>query len=358
MRLRIITDDFTSALDGTACFAQRRWDTALLLAAAGIGGAAVASVDTRSREDTAAAATGAVAAVAAAWRHADVLVKQFDSTLRGFVAEECLAARAASGRRKLLIAPAFPSEGRSTEGGSVYVHGVPVHLGAFARDPTRPVTQSSLPQLFGAHGQALQVARDAAHARVLLDSHDAVVVDARCEEDLERLVDGLIGVPDLLWAGSTGLLRAMARRLPPPARAAADPAPAPAAQRPLLVVGSLNPCSRRQLEAARGRCGVRVLATAAAPRPGALRELVRRSAQLLRAGACDALVVTGGETARQIVDALPALALRVRREVEAGTPLVTVETATSAFPMITKAGGFGDDRALLRCLDAITGEAS
>ncbi len=39
MRLRIITDDFTSALDGTACFGQRRRDTAVPFAADGIGAA-------------------------------------------------------------------------------------------------------------------------------------------------------------------------------------------------------------------------------------------------------------------------------------------------------------------------------
>ncbi|CDG82500.1 four-carbon acid sugar kinase family protein [Janthinobacterium agaricidamnosum] len=362
MQLRIITDDFTSALDGTACFAQCGWDTAVLIAAEGMNDAAIASIDTRTRESSGAHAASTVSAAATAWSNADVLIKQFDSTLRGFIPQECLAAQMASGRRKLLIAPAFPSAGRSTESGSVYVDGVPVHLTAFAQDPTHPVTVSNLPELFRAHGVAVKVARDAADARALLGTHAAVVVDARSEEDLDELVRNFISAPDLLWAGSTGLLRSMARVLPPPQSAlhAVDAIRAAAeirARRPWLLVGSLNPRSRRQLGVARARHGVNALATGAtySAQQGALHDIVLQIVHLLGTGACDGLVVTGGETARRIVDALPATSLRVCREVEPGTPLVLVQPATSAFPMVTKAGGFGDDQALLRCLDALTG---
>jgi uncharacterized protein YgbK (DUF1537 family) len=361
MRLRIITDDFTSALDGTACFAQSGWDTAVLLKADGMHDAAVVSLDTGTRENFTAGASAAVSAAASAWREADVLIQQFDSTLRGSVAQECISARNASGRLKLLIAPAFPSAGRTTAGGVVYVDGVPVHLTSFGQDPTLPVTVSSVSELFEPHGVKVAVARNAAHASALLLTHDAVVVDARSEDDLDELVNSFITVPDLLWAGSTGLLRSMARVIPTPSvRDSAQllsEMPALKARSPWLVVGSLNPRSRRQLEAIRAKRSANVLATdEARSRPqGALRDITLQTVSLLRTGACDGLVVTGGETARQIVDALPAVSLRVCHEVEPGIPLVLVQTATSTFPMITKAGGFGDDQALLRCLDAITG---
>lgn len=362
MRVRIITDDLTSALDGTASFAQRGWDTAALIQPDSACTAEVVSLDTDSREAPLVSGRDAVAKAADNWRHADVLALQFDSTLRGRVAHDCATARAASGRRKLLIAPAFPSAGRTTEAGRVLVEGVPVHETAFGRDPTLPVRESSIPALFRAQGIEVKVAHDIAHACMLLDAHNAVVVDAHTEADLDKLVDDFAMRDDLLWAGSTGLLRALARRLPLPsgARNACRP-PAAVAHRPWLVVGSLNPRSRRQLDVARAQCRVNVLATSEARLASdalphtALQELVLQTVDAVRNGTCDGLVVTGGETARRILDALPAISLRVCREIMPGVPLSEVRTAAGTFPMITKAGGFGDDEALAACIGVLTG---
>ena len=368
MRIRIITDDFTSALDGTACFAERGWDTAVLVRPDGTATAEVVSLDTDSREHPPALDHEAVANAANAWRDADVLTLQFDSTLRGRVARDCMTALAASGRRKLLIAPAFPSAGRTVKHGRVLVDGVPVHQTAFGCDPTLPVRESSMPALFQAHRMELKVARNAAQARTLLDTHDAVVVDARAERELDEIATSFAGEPDLLLAGSTGLLRALARILARPPytpghhagrrdTAAAHVTPA---RRPWLVVGSLNPRSRRQLAIARAQGRIDILATDEARLPAnaaaqaELLELVLQVANAVRSGACDGLVVTGGETARRIIDALPAVSLRVCREVMPGVPLAEVRTATGAFPMITKAGGFGDDEALVACINLLT----
>ncbi len=359
MRIRIITDDFSSALDGTACFAQRGWDADVQLGTAGEENVVVASIDTRTRENVAGSAGDAVSAAARAWSNADLLVLQFDSTLRGRVALACLSALAASGRRKLLIVPAFPAAGQITRAGRVYVDGVLVHESAFGRDPTLPVRESSVPALFKTHDVCVAVARDAAHTRVLLETHDAVVVDAQTENELDTLVETFATRSDVLWAGSTGVLRAMARVLPVPADSVAKglDSAVNAAHRPLLVVGSLNPRSRLQLEVALSRRHIQVLATRevrSSPR-SALHDVAHQAADLSRSGVCDGLVVTGGETARQIADALPALSLRVCREVLPGVALAMVDTAAGRFPMITKAGGFGQDDAFLVCLDALKG---
>jgi D-threonate/D-erythronate kinase len=369
MRIRIITDDFTSALDGTACFADRGWNTAVLVRPDGAATAEVVSLDTDSREYRPALDHEAVANAAHAWRDADVLALQFDSTLRGRVAHDCVTALAASGRRKLLIAPAFPSAGRTVEQGCVLVDGVPVHETAFGSDPTLPVRESSVPALFRAHRIDLKVARDAGEARALLGSHDAVVVDACTEKELDAIATTFACERDLLLAGSTGLLRSLARVLARPpctsdhrgGRGEHAAANMMSSRRPWLVVGSLNPRSRRQLDIARAQCRVAVLATDevrlpanAAPR-AALLDLVPQVANAVRSGECDGLVVTGGETARRIIDALPAVSLRVCREVMPGVPLAEIRTATGAFPLITKAGGFGDDEALVTCINLLIG---
>ena len=374
MRIRIITDDFTSALDGTACFAERGWHTAVHIrpeVAANPEKAQVVSLDTDSREHPPTSDHEAVATAAIAWRGADVLTVQFDSTLRGRIARDCVTALAASGRRKLLIAPAFPSAGRTVEQGRVLVHGVPVHETAFGRDPTLPVRESSIPALFRAHRMALKVARDAAHARTLFETCDAVIVDTRTEKELDEIATSFAGERDLLLAGSTGLLRALARVVARPTETPDAPhdhavdrshtgARVTPARRPWLVVGSLNPCSRRQLAVARAQDRIAILATVEARLPAdaaaqaALLDLVPQVTNAVRSGACDGLVVTGGETARRIIDALPAVSLRVCREVMPGVPLAEVRTATRVFPMITKAGGFGDDDALVACINLLT----
>ena len=355
-QIRVITDDFTSATDALPAFAQRGWRTRVVL---GEGLSApqlpeVWSTDTDSRALDGASSGRRVAAWAQQWRDADILVKQFDSTLRGPVACEVIAAWRASGRRKLLVAPAFPAAGRTTVNGEVRVDGVRVAETAFSRDPQAPVRVSSLPDLFAAAGQQLHVARDAAEALGLLDRVDAVVVDASTEADLQKLVLAASQPRDILWAGSTGLLRALALALPE--RQQAVPA-WKAAQRPGIVVGSFNPRSRAQLRHAEARGA---LAWATPDERGAsdalTTELVERVCDAVLTGRCDGLAVTGGESARRIARHLQAFDIAVLREVAPGVPLCLMRTPEGEFPLVTKAGGFGDDDVFQRCLQSLRKE--
>ena len=105
----------------------------------------VVSLDADTRENAIARASNIVAEAAGAWKHAEILVIQFDSTLRGRVAEDCMTTLAGSGRRKMLVVPAFPSAGRTTRNGQVLVDGIPVHQTDFGRDPvlaSRRITAS------------------------------------------------------------------------------------------------------------------------------------------------------------------------------------------------------------------------
>lgn len=355
MQIRVIADDFSSATDALATFAQRGWPTRVVFddGVSTPQASEVWSTDTDSRalEDSAAGAR--VATWAERWREADILVKQFDSTLRGPVAFEVMAAWKASGRRKLLVAPAFPAAGRSTVGGEVRVDGVPVADTSFSRDPLTPVRVSSVPQLFAALGQPLHVAHDAAEAVRLLGTVDAVVVDASTEADMQALVLAGRQVDDVVWAGSTGLLRALALALP--GRHQSAP-PWKSAQRPGVVVGSFNPRSRAQLRHVQPSGSLVWSTPDEAGSSNALTdELVEKVSDAVLAGRCDGLAVTGGETAKHIARRLQASDIAVVGEVEPGIPLCLMRTPKGEIPLVTKAGGFGDEDVFERCLQSLRG---
>ncbi|NRF70782.1 four-carbon acid sugar kinase family protein [Aquincola sp. S2] len=359
MQIRVIADDFTSATDALPAFAQRGWATRVVLRPTPLAvpeTSEVWSTDTDSRTLPDEVAAALVAGWARRWRDASILLKQFDSTLRGPVVPEVMAAWRASGRSKLVVAPAFPGAGRTTVGGNVLVDGVPVNETAFARDPLNPVCVSSLPALFAAQGQTLHCARNTVAAEAQLALHDAVVVDAQTEADLGDLVMRLGARPDVLWAGSTGLLRAFAMTLP--TQAAIRPS-WQAAQRPGVVVGSQNPRSREQHRHAQAKVKGATLWATPEERgdPERLTALlVHGVCEAVLAGRCDGLVVTGGETAKHIARRLQAQEICVLREVQPGIPLCLMHTPRGVIPLVTKAGGFGDDDVFMQCVQAMTGE--
>ncbi len=362
MKLRIIADDLSSATDGLSGFAQQGWPTAVAFRPDQFLATSIVSTDTDSRTLPAKAAVQAVVTWATAWQGADILVKQFDSTLRGPVAQEVQAAWAASGKPKLLVIPAFPAAGRTTVNADVLVNGTPVAHTAFAQDPLNPVQESNILKLFAKAGIALSHAKNANEAIWALESSQAVTMDASSEEELQSIVQMAWARTDIFWAGSTGLLRAFSQALPSMSKPAhAHSRAFKSAQRPAIVVGSHNPQSRIQLQHAQSVLSdVQIFATPAEKcEPGlATAQLVGRVVQAIRAGACDGLVVTGGETAKHIARALQASGIQVLREVQPGIPLCVLQTPVGNFPLITKAGGFGDANIFVECVSTLCGDAT
>ncbi|MFI7361558.1 four-carbon acid sugar kinase family protein [Streptomyces sp. NPDC050149] len=370
----ILADDLTSAGDGAAPFRRTGHEARILLSTPAaelppVTGVTAVDLGTRLLDEEAAAArTGR-----AAHRFAGtgLLFKTVDSTLRGHVAAEARAAWAGSRRRAVVIAPAFPAEGRVTVEAVQYVRGVPVHESDFARDPVHPVRCSDLTTAFP---DAVAVGPDrVAELPGLIRRGALIVCSAVTDGDLDRLVSAVHRLDDVLWVGSPGLAAALARRC---ARVDGPVAPAPApARRPLVVVGSAHPTTRRQLTALRARADVRGVTVGDDPAPAVealraltapvltvqtpderhaphtARTLARSLASVVRTLAgerlVDALVVTGGETAATVFQALGIDGIDLFDEPEPGvargTPL-----GPSSLPVLIKAGGFGDDETLLR----------
>ena len=77
----------------------------------------------------------------------DYLYKKIDSTIRGNIGTEIKALVDFFGYDAAIIAPAFPSEGRTTIGGYQLLNGLPLERTEFARDPKAPVFESHIPSL-------------------------------------------------------------------------------------------------------------------------------------------------------------------------------------------------------------------
>ncbi|MER8043883.1 four-carbon acid sugar kinase family protein [Streptomyces sp. NPDC094032] len=370
----VLADDLTSAADGAVPF-RRSGHPALVLfeppkAPGGGGGftdVGVTAVDLGTRLVDATEAADRTRRAAEAYAGAGLLLKTVDSTLRGHVAAELRAALAGSGRRAAVVAPAFPAEGRTTVRGVQYVRGVRVDASEFARDPAHPVRTADLTRLLP-ESTVVEPERLAE----LLPHGGVFVCSAATDEELDAVAAAVPRPEDVLWVGSPGLAAALARRHG--RDPAADFPELPPVRRPLAVVGSANPASRRQLAALYERSGaegavaddpaaaVAALSASSAPLlavhtpdargadPAALtRRLAEAAAEAVGKGLADGLVLTGGETAAAVLRALGATGIELYDEPEPGIARGTLHGPTAPrLPVLIKAGGFGDDTTLVR----------
>ena len=372
MRIAIVTDDLTSATDGAAGFAERGWSARVARGTplgAGASSADLVSIDAASRTRARQEAISRVHAAAMAVGHAALVVKQFDSTLRGHVAAETLALLRATRRHRAIVVPAFPAAGRTTIGARQFVDGIPVHESVYAADPLNPVRSNDIRAMFEQEGA--EVARSEA------DRGSVLILDGETEADLTAIASRYIGRSDLVLAGSTGLMRALARVSERGSHGGSAPPPS---RRVLIVVGSMNVRSREQLGTLQplgtpiftlatdsdlpsmadvigtqfSSADVVAITTSAAPADA--RQVAQRLshvvARVIERAIVDALVVTGGDTLTAILERLATDSLSVCREIEPGIPLCILDQPR-AIPLITKAGGFGSADIFLKALHTL-----
>jgi uncharacterized protein YgbK (DUF1537 family) len=347
--VRILADDLSGAADCAASFTGAVGPMSLLLHGEGAGQVQFAlDADTRVLEAGAAAERWRALGRASARDRESLLFKKVDSTLRGHIAEELGAfVEALPHLGTIVVAPAFPAQGRTFVNGRLSVHGA--------------VTGASLAPV----GEALRSGLEEPRAVVLADAIE--------QADLEALVQGMGGPdPATLWVGSAGLARALAGA--PPSRI--EPS---ALRGPLLIVcGSYSAAARAQAAALVRELGDDVVVTSAAGEPShdaaaaaarALRShgvalvrldpettpaagsraMVRSLSTVLRAVAsrCGTLALTGGDTARAMLEALEVIEIFVEGELEPGIA-VTAPIEPHGFRVALKAGGFGDEDTWVR----------
>ncbi|MGY0056563.1 four-carbon acid sugar kinase family protein [Streptomyces sp. LZ34] len=369
-------------------------------------------LDLDSRHLPAVEAAEAVRAALALPPPGDTLVlKKIDSLLRGNIAAEVAAL--AAGGAGVVVAPALPAAGRAVRAGVVHLGATPLHHSdAWRAEPVPP--PRSVPGALGPARTALvPLTAVRASRRTLLAALRAAlaegrvaVCDAETDADLDAVVEAaLADGPGTRLVGSGGLAAALGRHLaggePPRAETAANTAEtaetgaetaAPsqatagaAGPRPLLVVvGTAEPSAAEQIRrlAADGATVLRlplealcaddsaapmalppfhdavtVFTPAPGPAPAALspRRLVRGLARAVAAavarhdGAVD-LVLTGGETARRVLDALGVTELHPVGQVHHGAVHLRTPDGRS---VVTRPGSFGDADSLRQIVHAL-----
>ena len=412
IKVAIVADDLTGAADCAAAFAaagRRPW---VLLEPSGTprtapDGCDVIALSANSRDVGPRAGGEAMAAavreLAAISPH--IWFKKIDSTLRGHLSLEFQIVTELVDPEVTLVCPAFPRAGRILRRGRTHVHGTPLEQtplwqkagGGSAHLPTmlafgdRPPSSIGISELRS--GELTESLHTVAHGGVL-------VVDAETDRDLDAIVRlGLESGRGILWVGSAGLAGALASALGPAADDVFDHGVPPDGDERsqcgtvLVVVGSGSEQSQRQLAELRRSCDAEIvilpvvglLGREPAMRETALElveaalvshrdavvaiepigsiwpntihsELAGRVGEMVGAvaGHFAALVLTGGDTARAVLQATGVTGLRVLGNVEDGIPMS--RATPTGQRVVTKAGAFGDDHSLSRAVQLLHAE--
>ena len=346
-----------------------------------------------------------------------IVFKKIDSTLRGHLRLELEAMRQEFPNRLAIVCPAFPAQGRTVKSGVLHIHDTPwtetdfAPSGQFGNGTVRSAFGMETEP--GAREITLSEIRmgvDVLKARLQTwkeQGAHTVFCDAATESDLDLLAQTILRQPHCnLPVGSAGLARAIAALLPvgkhtpPTVETLMEPFHK---GRVLVVVGSLHAVSREQsrllaerlqatpvvlqqagvvehrLERAwksvcrRYRNGARVVALTTPDVPdGNLAAQEYASLPGCAAyGVCmrqwqsaqevDAVVICGGNTALELCRKFEGTGLRIVGEWEPGIAVCQLIVAPNSrhklvfdgLPIVTKAGGFGDEATLARCVGVI-----
>ena len=332
-----------------------------------------------------------------------LVFKKVDSTLRGNIGSELRVMlderRAVSSNRIVAVmAPAFPAGGRTTADGHQLLRGIPLDeteiwrhngLSGVAHLPTM-LRQAGLSTSLVNLGR-VRSNPDSLHADMLqlATQTDVIICDVETDDDLSAIAHASLALGrETIWAGSAGL----AYQFPYAARLTPSTPPIEQPEFPigpiLFVVGSMSSVSHRQaraLENATPVTPIHILPSVLIEGPsqpswqmfaGRIHDSLQSGNDTLivldanewvdlqkrrrltdalglmlvpHVSLVGALVATGGETARAILDGLGIASLFMLGELERGLPFSFAHVDDRSLPLLTKAGAFGSQETLVSC---------
>jgi uncharacterized protein YgbK (DUF1537 family) len=335
--------------------------------------------------------------------------KKVDSCLRGNLGAEAEAIMDEMGYDLSYIAPAFPEMGRTTLHDIHLIHGTPVDQTELFRDPVTPVTEPRLSRVVKAQarhgvghvdvrfmeGTGGELAREIDRQVGLEARH--LVFDATCKAHLDKIVFQALRSPKkILLVGSAGLAGSLGRHFPKrPFLKDSGPGVSPKGNH-LMVCGTTSERTEVQISALIKAYPYEVMALS----PNLLGDPTRREELLSKAILADSalrksnlivtigasnkgrvgnhkrqgtgspeeiveglgifvaavlkgtrpadIFLTGGDTANAILETLGAEGVRLFEEIVPGMVQGTIVGGPmNDLPVVTKAGGFGKEDALV-----------
>ncbi|WP_436935184.1 four-carbon acid sugar kinase family protein [Halovenus marina] len=406
MRCLVIADDLTGANDTGSAFATRGYPTRVVRSnqpTAEGNESAVTVVNTDSRYVDEAVARSRVER-ALEGNSPDTRYKKVDSTLRGNLVAEIEAAIDAAGADSAVIAPAFPSAGRTTVGGYHLVDGTPVTETEAGHDRMGPDT-AHLPSLlerssYPVEHCSVDVVADESRLRdrfdrvaanrdpsllvcdATTDAHLSTIARAADESALIPVYTGSAGLAEHVRLGPASSVLGVVGSVAPETieQLAALPAESVVELDPEAVIHDPDSETDRAVEAVGDRYGETdwVVVTAAtgvadvtAARDAGREQGLDESETATRISdalgtvargvhermGLQGLFVTGGAVATATFDALDVETFELTgTQIAAGVPVAEAEGGPAdGLVCVTKAGAFGDDMAILNALHSLTG---
>jgi len=407
----VIADDFTGACDVGVQFRKYGLRTAVITDAVLLPefeGYEVVVIDSESRNETPSTAYNKVREIAKYLKNAKLIYKKIDSTLRGNVGVELDAVIDELGFKAVIVSPSFPAANRVTLNGIHFVNGVPLEKTEFARDPINPVKTSYIPDLIKEQSKkkvgliTLSKIRGRIKSlkqtikRLIERGYKIIVADAENTKDLRVIAKAALDL-EILPCGSAGLAESVSYWLT-----------SNLTRRVIVFSGSANNITLNQIQnagkmkdikvfklaplkilAEHGRyknelnrltkeigtafsAGKDVIVTSAESENDVLK--IRQAIETLKVNRIEAaekissfigeiasliaekfkvagVMIIGGDTAIKVMKGIKAYGIAIEGEISPGIPYgVLLDGKLNGIPVITKAGGFGQEDIIIRAI--------
>jgi D-threonate/D-erythronate kinase len=428
LKVGIIADDLTGANDTGVQFARKGYNTSVLMSEDDTiqTDLDVIVIDTDSRDLSPEDAYRRVKDTCEFMKRLkpEINYKKIDSTMRGNIPAELDGVYDSLKPDFVIVAPGYPKNNRKVENGVIYIHNKPLHETEFANDPKSPITDSNVVDILikGTKYNVGLISRDdmkegmdyIAKKMALFHKNKTpyLVFDSATEEELAKIVKvvQMTGYK-VVWSGSAGLANHLLKDAPSKHQVGNTEVPKNSLP-VLMVVGSVNKNSRRQLEVVLSEDDVKgimlyshqviadehslmeetlrvmndveqaiknnkhiVLYSSGNPEevelanqigvglgltPKMVSEKISEvlgqlTSTIINNYEIDRLFLTGGDTAKKVCNSLGIVEFKLRDEVEVGVPIGILPYDREILT-ITKAGGFGSELSLLQSIAILKGD--
>lgn len=364
----LLADDLTGACDLAACFARVNGPVAVAVDPnrSGQAGTGLRVINTQSRLLAAQASRSLLYTVGTTLAQKPLIFKKIDTALRGAVGAELEGLVEALGPRQVIVAPASPRIGRTTQGGLQYDNGRPIHQSPFAHDRASPVDSSDIAHIIRRTGRV-----------------ECRILDAQTDAELVKIVEQALDGSKTVFVGSIGLADALAARM---TKIASLPADMKISSRPVILCGSRYETTQRQIQYAVQHLNVNLIEMSsddemtssvcdlnldlplivrmAGPRNPAIphapsrlsSKFIEKVIRLLEACQPDGLGIIGGQTAYEFVRQMQIGRLVIHGRLSDVIPYGSIgDGAWAGYPVVTKGGSVGSADAVVRMIAFLTG---